>query len=699
MKPKHVLVLAVALYGLFAVVEDVSAQGTAFTYQGRLNSSGNPASGNYDFTFSLFNNSGTNSGQIGSTLTILDVGVTNGLFTVALDFGGVFTGNATWLAISVRTNGGESFTALNPLQELMPTPYAIYTPNAGAALTANSATSAISAAEAGVASVAYQVSGANIVGPILNSSLPSNPVFSGTVTANAFSGNGDGLTNLSATNLTGIIPAANLPSSGVTFTGNVTNISPQPVQYGLASFVAGLKNLNQFSYLIASAWFGAGQNYVTPTQYWPQYNISAIVNQYIQTNNQTGLPTYAGIALNCVQSNTGLYLNGTNSCIIFSNIMQQTGPMTLMVFFTPQGWNNAQVISDNGFMPGCFCNTNYSSGSLLGLSVGSAHNGVDVYPGTGSLASSPCSTLGLYYCGPAMQALSTDGTNLSYYEWGTDVVGGVCSWNSNYSALTNFSSGTYNQIVLGEVGLYPPSSPTGPMCGIIHGFIAISNYLSLAQVQQLFTLCQNTVLPWRTVVFEGDSLCQNLFDNGNGFNSWIYTNSPFWGNCVYGCSAIGGTTLEEINARFYPSLAPVIIPCAANRYPGIVLFWGGLNSLAIDSLADLEAGLTWEVQAVHGCGSLIYLSTICDSIDEGTNESKRIQLKSWLLTNGPGADGIVDNDSMYYNLFGTNYYTNLTYFDGVAHPTSAGNVFAATNFAAVVGTNLFAPAVSFACPR
>ena len=101
MKPKHVLVLAVALYGLFAVVEDVSAQGTAFTYQGRLNSSGSPANGNYDFTFSLFNNSGTNSGQIGSTLTNLDVDVTNGLFTVALDFGGVFTGNATWLAIGV----------------------------------------------------------------------------------------------------------------------------------------------------------------------------------------------------------------------------------------------------------------------------------------------------------------------------------------------------------------------------------------------------------------------------------------------------------------------------------------------------------------------------------------------------------------------------------------------------------------------
>jgi hypothetical protein len=51
--------------------------------------------------------------------------VTNGLFTVTLDFGSVFNGNATWLSITVRTNGGAGFTALSPLQELTPTPYAI----------------------------------------------------------------------------------------------------------------------------------------------------------------------------------------------------------------------------------------------------------------------------------------------------------------------------------------------------------------------------------------------------------------------------------------------------------------------------------------------------------------------------------------------------------------------------------------------
>jgi len=67
------------------------AQGTAFTYQGRLSANGAPANGIYDFDFALFN---TNSGgsEIGSTDFVLGVPVTNGLFTVSLDFGANFPG-------------------------------------------------------------------------------------------------------------------------------------------------------------------------------------------------------------------------------------------------------------------------------------------------------------------------------------------------------------------------------------------------------------------------------------------------------------------------------------------------------------------------------------------------------------------------------------------------------------------------------
>ena len=164
-----------------AVTNGLPAQGTAFTYQGQLSASGAPANGKYDFTFALFNSSTTNTGQVGGTLTNLDVGVTNGLFTVTLDFGANFPGASRWLAIGVRTNGGSSFTALNPLQELTPTPYAIYAPTAGAAASANS------------------VAGSNIVGTITPAQLPAGIITNGETGVNisgSFTGNAAGLTNL-----------------------------------------------------------------------------------------------------------------------------------------------------------------------------------------------------------------------------------------------------------------------------------------------------------------------------------------------------------------------------------------------------------------------------------------------------------------------------------------------------------------------
>ncbi len=107
-------------------LSNVYAQGTAFTYQGRLNSGTSAANGSFDLTFSLFNVS-IGGSAVAGPLTTNAVEVTNGLFTVALDFGpDVFNGTAYWLEIGVRTNGGGSFTDLAPRQVLTPSPYAIY---------------------------------------------------------------------------------------------------------------------------------------------------------------------------------------------------------------------------------------------------------------------------------------------------------------------------------------------------------------------------------------------------------------------------------------------------------------------------------------------------------------------------------------------------------------------------------------------
>ena len=81
------------------------AQGTAFSYQGRLDDAGRPATGLYDFTFNVFGVDVAGVALAGP-LPLNAVPVTNGLFNDTLDFGpGIFTGSTRWLEISERTNG------------------------------------------------------------------------------------------------------------------------------------------------------------------------------------------------------------------------------------------------------------------------------------------------------------------------------------------------------------------------------------------------------------------------------------------------------------------------------------------------------------------------------------------------------------------------------------------------------------------
>ena len=112
-----------------AGLHPLAAQNTAFTYNGLLNDSGNPANGSYDLTFTLCN--AATGGSACGALTNTATGVTNGLFVVTLDFGSVFNGSNYWLEIAARTNGGGSFIKLSPRQPILPTPYAIYAINAG----------------------------------------------------------------------------------------------------------------------------------------------------------------------------------------------------------------------------------------------------------------------------------------------------------------------------------------------------------------------------------------------------------------------------------------------------------------------------------------------------------------------------------------------------------------------------------------
>src|ERR1700756_3702802 len=108
------------ILALLASWYPAAAQGTAFTYQGRLNESGSGANGSYDFRFKLFVDPFGNT-QAGSAVLTNAVPVSNGLFVVTIDFGaGVFNGSNYWLEVDVRTNGAAGYVNLNPLQSLTP---------------------------------------------------------------------------------------------------------------------------------------------------------------------------------------------------------------------------------------------------------------------------------------------------------------------------------------------------------------------------------------------------------------------------------------------------------------------------------------------------------------------------------------------------------------------------------------------------
>ena len=124
-----IYLLLLALLSLPGVAH---AQGTAISYQGRLNDGSAPATGLYDFTFSVYDaDVGPTEVLIAGPLALDAVPVTNGLFNVALDFGpDIFTSPARWLQISVRANGVGDLTLLTPRTPLLPTPYSIFAASA-----------------------------------------------------------------------------------------------------------------------------------------------------------------------------------------------------------------------------------------------------------------------------------------------------------------------------------------------------------------------------------------------------------------------------------------------------------------------------------------------------------------------------------------------------------------------------------------
>lgn len=234
---RHILTLA-AILSMLALPWAARAQGTSFTYQGLLTDGEAPANGLYDLEFTLFV---AESGgyQAAAPNLIEDVGVSNGLFTVMLDFGaGPFDGGERWIQIGVRPGSGEdAFSLLEPRQKVMSSPYAIHAgsvcaagiqgtipaANLGTITAANLAEGSVGSAQIAANSVgAVQLIQNSVVVEALATNIgvweksgtqvtysggnvgigKKDPAaeldVNGTVRAAAFTGDGSGLTNLPA---------------------------------------------------------------------------------------------------------------------------------------------------------------------------------------------------------------------------------------------------------------------------------------------------------------------------------------------------------------------------------------------------------------------------------------------------------------------------------------------------------------------
>jgi hypothetical protein len=187
---KRVLLIA-TLLSSFISTSNLRAQSSTIFYQGNLRGSGGVrVDGSFDLTFTLFDSSNVPGSVIAGPLTNAATAVSNGLFSVTLDFGASpFNGSPCWLEMGVRTNGRGAFTILAPRQLITSTPYAVQALNAGNAVNYSGIIT-----DSQLSTNIARLSGGNVFTGAVN--VSSDLSVAGTMT-----GNGAGLTNVPLTGL------------------------------------------------------------------------------------------------------------------------------------------------------------------------------------------------------------------------------------------------------------------------------------------------------------------------------------------------------------------------------------------------------------------------------------------------------------------------------------------------------------------
>jgi hypothetical protein len=165
----------------------VWAQTSVFLYQGRLNDNNNPANGTYEMQFKLFD-ALAGGNQIGATQTTAGVTVTNGVFSVSLDFGtNAFPGANRFLEVSVRRNAGEQFIVLAPRTQILTAPYSI---RSNTSTTADTSTNALNLG--GIAASEY-VTNTNLGNTVIRNQTTQQANSNFNISGSGFFGNSVGI--------------------------------------------------------------------------------------------------------------------------------------------------------------------------------------------------------------------------------------------------------------------------------------------------------------------------------------------------------------------------------------------------------------------------------------------------------------------------------------------------------------------------
>ncbi len=356
-RPYRLTVIVLLFILLPLSAHSALAQGTAFTYQGKLTDGGNVANGQYDMEFKLFDTMNTGSGtQQGPTITATNISVTSGVFSAELDFGACptcFDGSARFLEIGVKKSVDATYTTLSPRQQVNSTPYALRSLNATAADGLS-----VACINCVTSSQIQSVSGSAVTGTIPVASVPQGSGFyiqNGTsqqASADFYiSGNGAAAT-FDATTQYNLGGQRVLSAAGTfnTFTGIGAGSANTGVQNSFFGSMAGQNNTSGISNAFFGTW--AGRNNTTDGNsffgaFSGRYNTSGIQNAFF--GYQAGILNQTGCCNAFFGYDAGLSSNANDNSFFGNNTGQANTTGTRNSFFGSAAGYLNQTGSDNSF--------------------------------------------------------------------------------------------------------------------------------------------------------------------------------------------------------------------------------------------------------------------------------------------------------------------------------------------------------------